>query len=230
MKNRCSNKYTGSQDAASECVLCIIGENTFNNEVLSSFLASQTGMECRCAQLSSLPGVHAEWASGKTILFMDCASLGRPKMCEMTITREILQDKRFKVVCFNVDPYGNCETRALRKGVRGLIYRHLMIDLYPRAAKAVINGELWYPRRVLEERFLSSDAPSTALPQISSILTRREFEILKMLGAGIKNQDIAKMLFISPHTVKTHAYNIYKKINVSNRFQAAQWLAKNAYR
>lgn len=58
-------------------------------------------------------------------------------------------------------------------------------------------------------------------------LTRREVEILDLIAAGYANQQIADELFISPHTVKTHLHNIFKKINVKRRLQAALWAAKN---
>jgi len=48
-----------------------------------------------------------------------------------------------------------------------------------------------------------------------------------MISAGTKNEHIADKLSISPNTVKTHIYNIFKKINVPNRLQAALWAANN---
>jgi DNA-binding CsgD family transcriptional regulator len=48
-----------------------------------------------------------------------------------------------------------------------------------------------------------------------------------MIAVGATNDEIADKLFISPHTVKTHLYRIFKKINVPNRVQAALWAAKN---
>lgn len=61
----------------------------------------------------------------------------------------------------------------------------------------------------------------------ASGLTRREREILDLISSGFSNQQIADELFISPHTVKTHLHNIFKKINVKRRLQAALWAAEN---
>ncbi len=50
-------------------------------------------------------------------------------------------------------------------------------------------------------------------------LTNREFEILKLICEGLSNEEIAKKLFISKNTVKTHLRNIYEKLNVKNRLE-----------
>ena len=54
-------------------------------------------------------------------------------------------------------------------------------------------------------------------------LTKREFEILKLVSQGFNNQDIAEKLFISLNTVKFHLKNIYDKLDVNNRIQASQF-------
>ena len=54
-------------------------------------------------------------------------------------------------------------------------------------------------------------------------LTPREKEVLALIAVGMTNAEIAEELFISPHTVKNHVTNIYKKIQVEDRTQIALW-------
>jgi ATP/maltotriose-dependent transcriptional regulator MalT len=64
------------------------------------------------------------------------------------------------------------------------------------------------------------------IPQILSrqnpldLLTRREREVLALLGQGLMNAEIAKALFISQSTAKVHLHHIFQKLNVSTRMQA----------
>ena len=59
------------------------------------------------------------------------------------------------------------------------------------------------------------------------VLTKRESEILVTIAGGASNEEVADKFFISPHTVKSHLYNIFKKVGVSNRLQAALWARRN---
>ncbi|AKM47487.1 Transcriptional regulator, LuxR family [Edwardsiella anguillarum] len=54
-------------------------------------------------------------------------------------------------------------------------------------------------------------------------LTLRELEVLKAMQQGASNLDISRILYISENTVRTHIYNIFKKIAVKNRIQAVKW-------
>lgn len=58
-------------------------------------------------------------------------------------------------------------------------------------------------------------------------LTRREYEVLTLVAEGMNNREIAERLFISEKTVKNHVSNIFKKISVSDRIQAAIFAFKN---
>ncbi len=95
----------------------------------------------------------------------------------------------------------------------------------------LFDGEYWVSRDVLIECMLQTERMDRMSPvdvrKRPGDLTGREVEILAMICKGSNNNDIADQLYISTNTVKTHIYNIYRKINVPNRMQAALWGAKN---
>ncbi|MEA4906045.1 MAG: LuxR C-terminal-related transcriptional regulator, partial [Anaerolineaceae bacterium] len=72
--------------------------------------------------------------------------------------------------------------------------------------------------RTLLARFPADDLPPAAAPHGS--LSPREFEVLRLIAAGLSNQEIASQLCISLRTVKYHTTSIFTKLGVNNRTQA----------
>jgi LuxR family maltose regulon positive regulatory protein len=97
-----------------------------------------------------------------------------------------------------------------------------MADLLRQLAGRGVATE--YLNQVLAAFDLPAKAQPPAVTVVSEIvepLTERELEVLVLLGERLTNPEIAQRLVISPHTAKRHASNIYQKLNVSNRRQAA---------
>lgn len=65
----------------------------------------------------------------------------------------------------------------------------------------------------------------SSYPAVSR-LTVREKQVLSFIASGYTSKAISDVLNIGMHTVKTHIYNIYKKINATNRLQATLWAIK----
>jgi len=84
---------------------------------------------------------------------------------------------------------------------------------------AVLSVYLYYfiSRRYFLTYEMTESIPAATAKELG--VSEREAEIISLLVEGLSNQEIAKKLFISPNTVKTHIKNIYAKLGVNNRLQ-----------
>ena len=107
------------------------------------------------------------------------------------------------------------------------------MDNVLRGLKEVLNGKNWLSRDVLNRlvAYLANlNHTVTELDtQLEIELTRRETQVLTALCQGGSNLDIADSLFVSEHTVKSHLYSIFRKLEVKNRMQAIAWAKRNRF-
>jgi LuxR family transcriptional regulator of csgAB operon len=205
----------------------IVGHRILQNKLLALFLQKVTGLGCTCCKESDLdPVVHSRDDYTSLILW-DC--LGTELDALWTGLGIGLNSKRFQCILtlFNITPKKGIEFEALARGVRGIFFDHDPPSIYAKGVKALIKGEIWYPRQILIECLSNPRYSFNAQREMHPSLTARETEILTMLSSGAPNNEIADELCISRCTVKAHLHNIYTKIDVSNRLQAAIWAAKN---
>jgi LuxR family transcriptional regulator of csgAB operon len=91
--------------------------------------------------------------------------------------------------------------------------------------KAVLKGEQTAELSVMHPAMYAAVHTSSDSDNVP--LTERECEILNELRHGATNMDIARALFISENTVRTHLYNVFRKLSVKNRTQAVSWANEN---
>lgn len=99
-------------------------------------------------------------------------------------------------------------------------------ELLEKGLSELLEGRYWFSRSQMNEMASFRKAPRSA-SKLTEALSPRELEVLDLTSQGKSNADIAKTLFLSQHTVKTHLYNLYKKIGVVNRTQAVHWYQEN---
>ncbi len=115
---------------------------------------------------------------------------------------------------------------AVDIGVDGYILKDSESIELKRAIKAVLEGENYIQPSLipaLNNQLVNRDIEKDKI----NLLTNRELEVLSQVANGMFNKEIATNLNISERTVKNHISNIFKKIDVSDRTQAAVFAIKN---
>lgn len=153
--------------------------------------------------------------------------INMPNMDGIQVLNIMKQQKMLcKVIVFTIHNEIEYLVKALEIGCDGFILKDSDFDTLKKAIFSVYSGET-YIEPSLMPLLNSSLAERDVLKEKVSDLTRREMEVLKMIASGAFNKEIALTLNISERTVKNHVSNIFKKIGVSDRTQAAVFAIKN---
>ena len=148
-----------------------------------------------------------------------------PQVDGIEATRRVLADgfdtKVVMLTTFDMDEY---VYDALRAGASGFLLKDVPPEQLVAGIRAVASGDaLLAPavtRRVIEEFVRRPpDSVRTAPPELAE-LTARELEVLELIARGLSNAEIAKELFVSETTVKTHVAHVLMKLDLRDRVQA----------
>ncbi len=144
--------------------------------------------------------------------------LNLPDMSGLEVTKRIIKNYPDVKVIIMTQETGEQKTRyLLRAGARGYIVKEEGLDRFIHAVKMVHHGQHYITPK-LAEKLVFTDLGKDEQTLFDS-LSERELEVLLMVLKGMKNQDIAAHLNLSPKTVNTHRCNIYKKVKVENSIE-----------
>lgn len=120
--------------------------------------------------------------------------------------------------------------KAIEAGADGFLMKDISTDALIQSLRLVMMGEKVFPSP-LAALLISGRAikPSTDLPASKRNVSQREGQILRCLLLGDSNKLIAKHLDITEATVKVHLKSLLRKIDASNRTQAAIWGLNNGF-
>lgn len=158
------------------------------------------------------------------ILLLD---INMPKKNGIEVLQEI-KDRKIKIRVLILTVHNEIEylLKAVDIGADGYMMKDSDFAELKRAIEIVISGESYIQPSLipaLNKRLLMRDVENDKVES----LTRRELEVLVRVAEGMLNKEIAISLDISERTVKNHISNIFKKIGVSDRTQAAVFAIKN---
>jgi DNA-binding NarL/FixJ family response regulator len=116
---------------------------------------------------------------------------------------------------------------ALKIGVAGIVGTNQSTRVLIRAIRQVSEGEVWLNHKVIAQ-LLDNSFNSTSKSKYKNKgllkgddLTKRELEVITLIGLGLNNKDISRKLYIGEATVRHHLSSIYSKLNIKDRLNLA---------
>lgn len=175
---------------------------------------ASNGIEC----LEKIDSVHPK------VLLLD---INMPEKNGIEVLKEMKEkESPIKVLILTVHNELEYLTQAVDIGVDGYILKDSESSELKKAIQSVLEGENYIQPSLipaLNNQLVNRDIEKDKI----SLLTNRELEVLIQVANGMFNKEIATNLNISERTVKNHISNIFKKIDVSDRTQAAVFAIKN---
>ena len=171
-------------------------------------------------------GLKVVEATDPDVLLLD---VNMPKMNGLEVLQKIKESgiKR-KVLILTIHNEVEYLLKAIEIGVDGYVLKDSELSVLRRAIFAVNEGNTYIQSSLaplLKQRLEEPDV----VENNEEGLTKREMEVLKLIAEGLYNKEIADRLTISEKTVKNHVSNIFRKINVSDRTQAAVFAIRSGY-
>ncbi len=156
------------------------------------------------------------------ILLLD---VNMPKLNGMQTLGKLGQEiPNLKTIMLTIHDEAEYLRRAMELGAKGYVLKDSDSDALASAIRAVYNGSIYIqPTMAI---YLLGDFSAKTPAGKKTFLTKREIQVLKLVTNGMLNKEIAIRLRISEKTVKNHVSNIFKKIEVSDRTQAAIYAIK----
>lgn len=156
------------------------------------------------------------------ILLLD---INMPQMNGIQVL-EIIRKEKMKVKVLILTIHNEIEylMKAVEIGIDGYVLKDSDISVLKKAIYVIYNGDSYIEPSLLP--YFNKKLEKKKVVHTDS-LSKREIQVLELIAEGNFNKEIAEKLFISEKTVKNHVSSIFKKINVSDRTQAAIYAIKN---
>lgn len=134
---------------------------------------------------------------------------------------------RTKIIVMDLIPVNDDIVQFVNAGVSGFVLKDATFDEFVTTIRSVAAGDKVLPPRLTESLF-SQIARAAGGQNHGHVLedvrmTRREREVIELIGEGLSNKEIAQRLNIAAHTVKSHVRNVMEKLALHTRLQIAAY-------
>jgi DNA-binding NarL/FixJ family response regulator len=191
---------------------------------LQRILREKDGFEVVAACADGAAAIAATAAHHPDVVVMDVRMKGMDGVQATAAIRA--QDDAPPVLILTTFDDDEVLSGALRAGASGFVLKDASAEDLMRAVRAVAAGDGWLDPTVTGRVLAAYRTPATAtLPAngIAEELTARETDVLRLIGRGATNAEIADSLYVSEGTVKTHIGHVFAKLGLRDRAAAIVW-------
>src|SRR5689334_2315954 len=188
---------------------------------LAALLATAPDLELVGTASNGAEAVRLTVESRADVVVMD---LSMPEIDGVAATRELAsQVPSCRVLVLTSFFDQGRVTDALRAGADGYLLKHAEPEDILDGIREVVRGGS--PLDPVVARILVNTSRTRIAP--GELLTAREREVLILVEGGLNNRQIARRLNIAERTVKSHLHNIFQRLGVTHRTEAALWAQRN---
>lgn len=209
--------------------LFLVGKFCEKNKRLLEEIKLQIGIDSRIVFLGKCRSERVLQLSSQShyIMLIDALELDYSTL-ENYLHFILSQTHRCSIIIFNLPKNSELESIVCWPRVQGVVFKGKKDKKLINRINKVIEGKLCIPKPLILSYFLNNRVVPD-MKDYRNIFTNRELQILRQISLGASNKVIASELALSNHTIKTHIYNLFKKIEVTNRIQAVIWAKQHSY-
>ena len=192
----------------------------------------------------------ARMLSGVPDLLVVAAAVADPAFMEHTRPDVVLLDvgladddsltvatalaKRFpaaRIIVMDLLPVSDDIVQFVNAGVCGFMLKDATFDEFVATIRSVAAGDKVLPPRMTQSLFaqiaalIDTSSPARIIEDVR--MTKREREVIELIGEGLGNKEIAQRLNIASHTVKSHVRNVMDKLALHTRLQIAAYIRRD---
>jgi two-component system response regulator DevR len=208
--------------AAKNITVVVIDDNRVLREALAAMLDA-------VADMHAIPSADADFgflaAAKPHVLLLDVGLRDDDSLRIATVLTK--EHPAAKIIVMDLFPVHEEIREFVNAGVAGFVLKDASFDEFVTTIRSVAGGRKVLPPQMAESLFSqiakAADGPDDSRTLDDVRMTRREREVIELIGEGLSNKEIAKRLNIASHTVKSHVRNVMEKLALHSRLQIAAY-------
>ncbi|MNY14288.1 Response regulator UvrY [compost metagenome] len=187
----------------------IIDDHPIVTDGLKNLLANRDDMEVIACYDTGLSGLEGISNLKPAVVLLD---INLPDISGVEICRRVRKtDTQVGIIALSMHNERAVIKSILQSGANGYVLKNSVGQEIISAIQTILNGQKYLCAKSKEIMHSHQKGNLVEIPHI----TRREKEILELIGKGLTSSQIATQLFISPHTVESHRKNLIEKFEVT---------------